>query len=738
MSGLTGSGLVLQNNDGEELAIASDGAFVFRTAITAGSGTYNVEVRRRPANPMQSCVVVNGTGTAATSNITNIEINFRNDYARFIYQYEPLVEALGIYVANEHTAQLQRMSTVPMPNPQIMLAEPNGRFVYMIPNGSDYIYSYSIDPQTGGLTEIGQPLQAGAATTWGYVHPNGKFLYIVNVGSDQIARFGISDDGVLTSLSPVSLPVGSFPARGQMTRDGRYLLVSNGGTPANSTVSNVAVFSVNASTGMLTSVPGSPFNTSMQSWGLLVTGDDRFLYVLSESSTRAAAFRMDQSSGSLTPITAPPRTTSTSATVAHPGLPYIYVLPRAANAVAATQIEALAVDLTTGQLSSMGVLDMSESLLGLEVDRTGKYLYAYGVQSLTAFTIDVMTGRLTDQRVISGRRSYGATVKTHTRPSLGSKFVFAPHEGPSNVSMFAVDRATGGLNSVSAPLPMRGRAQDLSADSGAKFLYAAEPGANAVFSYVINDDGRVLPMLGGEVRNTDSPFELAMHPTNKFLFATSYPNSAVHSFSVDANGRLTRLPSVGAPYETSELAIHPESNKLYVVNGDLVSVYGINSTGQLTRELDRDVNGATGIAFHPNGRKLFVVDFDSSGIKIWRSDLTSPPLTIPTAETPYKIAIDPSGRFAYVLNAKPTISAYLYDHRSESLSIMPGGPYAIEGLPSALDFDKSGNMLYVSTTSPDSVIAFRVDSASGALVRVGTPIPTGALTYSVLAAGTRQ
>lgn len=75
--GLTGTGLVLQDNGGDDLAITnSGGAFTFKTAI-AGGGTYNVTVKTQPTGPLQNCSVTNGSGTA-TANVTNVQVSCGN------------------------------------------------------------------------------------------------------------------------------------------------------------------------------------------------------------------------------------------------------------------------------------------------------------------------------------------------------------------------------------------------------------------------------------------------------------------------------------------------------------------------------------------------------------------------------------------------------------------------------------------------------------------------------------
>src|SRR5579872_6148382 len=56
VAGLSGSGLVLQLNGGDNLAVNSSGAFTFSTAVTNGM-SYRVTVLAQPADPTQSCTV---------------------------------------------------------------------------------------------------------------------------------------------------------------------------------------------------------------------------------------------------------------------------------------------------------------------------------------------------------------------------------------------------------------------------------------------------------------------------------------------------------------------------------------------------------------------------------------------------------------------------------------------------------------------------------------------------------
>lgn len=70
VTGLSGTGLVLQNNGGDSLTITSNGPFTFATKVT---GAYSVIVLTQPSNPDQTCTIIGGTGTAI-ANVTTVAV----------------------------------------------------------------------------------------------------------------------------------------------------------------------------------------------------------------------------------------------------------------------------------------------------------------------------------------------------------------------------------------------------------------------------------------------------------------------------------------------------------------------------------------------------------------------------------------------------------------------------------------------------------------------------------------
>jgi len=73
VTGYKGSGLVLQNNSGDDLFIETDGSFAFSTPIADGQ-SYEVTVLEQPGSPDGYCNVIDGGGRVSAGDITGIAV----------------------------------------------------------------------------------------------------------------------------------------------------------------------------------------------------------------------------------------------------------------------------------------------------------------------------------------------------------------------------------------------------------------------------------------------------------------------------------------------------------------------------------------------------------------------------------------------------------------------------------------------------------------------------------------
>jgi hypothetical protein len=134
VSGLTGSGLVLQNNGGNNRTISSDGAFNFSTGLVNGS-SYNVTVLTQPSG--QTCSVTYGSGTVASANVTNVQVNCVTN----TYSISGIVSGLngsGLVLQNNGSNNLTIGA--------------NGAFTFSSPIASGYTYSVTVLTQPTGQT----------------------------------------------------------------------------------------------------------------------------------------------------------------------------------------------------------------------------------------------------------------------------------------------------------------------------------------------------------------------------------------------------------------------------------------------------------------------------------------------------------------------------------------------------------------------------------------------------------
>ena len=73
VTGLTGAGLVLQDNGADDLSVSDAGAFTFATGLANGAA-YAVTVKTQPTSPGQTCNVTGGSGNVTGANVTNVAV----------------------------------------------------------------------------------------------------------------------------------------------------------------------------------------------------------------------------------------------------------------------------------------------------------------------------------------------------------------------------------------------------------------------------------------------------------------------------------------------------------------------------------------------------------------------------------------------------------------------------------------------------------------------------------------
>jgi DNA-binding beta-propeller fold protein YncE len=189
----------------------------------------------------------------------------------------------------------------------------------------------------------------------------------------------------------------------------------------------------------------------------------------------------------------------------------------------------------------------------------------------------------------------------------------------------------------------------------------------------------------------------------QFAYVANTNSNNVSAYSSGSGGVLTPVP--GSPFPVgpnpASVAVDPTGKFAYVVNDSnvpevpgTVSAFTIGSGGALT---------------------------------------PVPGSPFPAGDTPDSVAVDPTGRFVYVVNVAISgqlgaVSAFSIGPNG-ALTPVPGSPFAAGVLPQALALDPTGKFLYVAGSS--SVTAFSI-GPNGALAPVpGSPFPAGFGTISV-------
>ena len=140
VAGMTGVGLVLRNNGGDDLSLSANGEFVFTLPVTDGAA-YNVSVLTQPAGPAQLCNLVNGGGVVVGANVTNIQVN--------------CITASTTHTVNGTVTGLQGSGLVLQNNGSDNLSiTGNGTFTFTtpLPNSSSYAVSVLISPGSPSQT----------------------------------------------------------------------------------------------------------------------------------------------------------------------------------------------------------------------------------------------------------------------------------------------------------------------------------------------------------------------------------------------------------------------------------------------------------------------------------------------------------------------------------------------------------------------------------------------------------
>jgi 6-phosphogluconolactonase len=187
-------------------------------------------------------------------------------------------------------------------DPQSLAIDPAGRFIYAANISSNDISAFSIDAATGALTEIpGSPFATGE---WPYsvvIDPAGTHLYAAIYNANCVASYAIDQaTGALSELAGSPAPGGNQPCATAIDPRGKFVYVTN--THNDGSNRTVSGYTVDAGTGALTEMDGSPFTVGWGPDGISVERTGKFVYVANNGTGDISAFSIDQTTGRLMPL----------------------------------------------------------------------------------------------------------------------------------------------------------------------------------------------------------------------------------------------------------------------------------------------------------------------------------------------------------------------------------------------------------------------------------------------------
>lgn len=476
VSGLSGSGLVLQDNGGDNLAVSANGTFTFATKVNSGAA-YAVTVLTQPSNPAQTCAVTNGSGTAS-ADVTNVAVACTNSSVagttgKFAYTASNALGTIYAYTIDPNSGALTAVGT-PYPDgaaPAAVSLAPNGKFAFSASDNGTKIHAFTIDQTSGALTEVaGSPFGTGFVKGSAYpdiaVDPQSAHLYLASAGDGQVAGFAIdANTGALTALagSPYAAGTnaGGIPA---FSPDGKYLYVVD----QNATGGAVAGFSIDPTTGALAAIPGSPFAAGSKPFWISFTPDGKFAYVSNSGDNTISAYSVN--AGALTALATPTFPTDAS--------------PQ---------------DLT--------------------IDSTGTHLYVPEVQGTSNGAIDVFTINAdgTLAKVTGSPYPVGIGPRfVDIEPTGRFAYVSSAGTGGTGVYGFSIDPATGGLTALTGSPYDTGAGSEpqfITIDASGKFGYTANQGTGTISGFTIDPNTGVLSAIAGSPFPTGAkPFFVSISP----------------------------------------------------------------------------------------------------------------------------------------------------------------------------------------------------------------------------------
>jgi 6-phosphogluconolactonase len=287
--------------------------------------------------------------------------------------------------------------------------------------------------------------------------------------------------------------------------------------------------------------------------------------------------------------------------------------------------------------------------------------------------------------------------------------------------------------------------------------YTTKTDSKGIYAYRFDAASGQLSAIGLAAESGDPSF-VAVHPSGKYLYSVNEVGSfggsssgAVSAFAIDRQiGKLTFLNQV-ATRGAGPCHVSLDSTGKFVLvanyDGGSVAVFPVQADGSLGKNSAFVQHAGSGpnkerqeaphahwIGTSPDNRFALAVDLGLDEVLIYRFDSSNGSLTpndppfakVNPGAGPRHLAFRRDGKFAYVLSEmENAVTTFTYSQKSGSLSVLQ----TVSTLPKDYSGPKeaaevivhpTGKFLYASNRAGvDSITAFAIDPAKGALLLVG-------------------
>ncbi len=343
--------------------------------------------------------------------------------------------------------------------------QPTSEFLYS--TGLSGIMAFPVNPSTRAL---GSGTQAASGfTSIGFLanmvsDPAGKFLFVCSLGNSSIEAFSINaTTGALTPISGSPFPIqGSGPGNLSIDPSGRFLYAAS--------TSGITAYSLNQTNGTLSAIAGSPFTDGSTLRASIVDPAGKFLYASGNTTQiTTSVFAIDSISGALTPVA---------------GSPFLSPI--------------------------------NSEVFSLAVHPSGRFLYgSYPlVNGIVAWSINPSTGALTVTSASPFATGNGIPILL---VAPDGSFLYALNGNDNTVSAFSVDANSGALTTVNgAPFAVNAGTGYLVIDASGQFMYSSNGSINfnTITGFNMNVSTGAITAFGTPPVAMVDPFLLAVVKTS--------------------------------------------------------------------------------------------------------------------------------------------------------------------------------------------------------------------------------